>query len=216
MACRGLKGLGELRKRRDEKLRKGGQSGNENSMRVEDSWSEMRDKMDFVGRRARKGREKRETPRAFEGVFIHSTRGAGVGQMAIIVVSNLPSTIASSHQVSPTPQPYPPTSPHAAAKREAKDRKQTILQREKEKEIIDNLPYCFIHPPIHPPHPSIDPSIPPRLLACLLMPPLCMLEFHDLRIHQPCLSSPPPPKRKKKGKREKKHHKNSRYVSTLG
>jgi len=55
--------------------------------------------MEFVGRRARRGREKGKTSRAFEGVFIDSTTGTG----AIITISNLPSTTASSHQAPPGP-----------------------------------------------------------------------------------------------------------------
>ena len=64
-----------------------------------------------MGRRARR-RRKRETSRAFEGVFIDSTTGTGVGQIAIITISNLPSTTASSHQALPglpTLPTYQPT-----------------------------------------------------------------------------------------------------------
>jgi hypothetical protein len=117
-------------------------------MRVEDSWSqlrsEMRNKMDFVGRRARKGREKRETPESIRGgLYTLRWRGAGDGQMAIIVVSNLPSITASSHQVSSTHQPYPPLptyQPTCGGKAGSKGSKEN--NSSEEKETIDDLPYC--------------------------------------------------------------------------
>jgi len=95
-------------------------------------------KMDsWVGGRGGEGKEK--TSRAFEGVFIHSTTGTRVGKIAIITISNLPSTTAPSHQALPGLPTLPTYQPTCGGKAGSKGSKANNPSGKKG--MIDNLPY---------------------------------------------------------------------------